>query len=112
MTAPAGTHRSADHCVYPLSGMKQFAAIERKTGGCRTERRTELVGAQHQMRWQTGCHQGGCSKQSATTGDGVYKTRDERNDSKNGEGGQVDAEFKRHGGKRAYREAGGGRMAA
>ncbi|EPM95298.1 hypothetical protein A259_32826, partial [Pseudomonas syringae pv. actinidiae ICMP 19070] len=45
-------------------------------------------------------------------GNGVDKARDKRDDSQNGEGGQVYAKFKRHEARGLWQKAARGRMAA
>jgi len=91
-----GADQRADDGVHPLARVEQLAAIESETRGGRTEGGTELVGAQHQVRWHPGGEQRRGGQQAATAGDGVDETGDKGHDGENGEGGQVDAEFKRH----------------
>jgi hypothetical protein len=87
----------ADDGVCPLARVKQFAFVEGETGGGRTEGRTQFVRAQHQMRRQASRQQGRRGQQTATAGDGVDETGNESDKGQNGQGGEVNAEFERHG---------------
>ncbi|MNX28054.1 hypothetical protein D3C86_581500 [compost metagenome] len=91
------TDQRADDGVGPLSRVEQFAFVEGETGGGRAERRTQLVGAEHQMRRQASGQQGRRGQQTATAGDGIDETGNESDKGQDGEGGEVNAEFERHG---------------
>ncbi|MCY1441655.1 hypothetical protein D9M71_579780 [compost metagenome] len=77
--------------------MKQLAPVIGEAGGGRAEGRAELVGAQHQVRWHAGGEQGGGGEQAAASGNGIDEAGNESDGGKNREGGEVYAEFERHG---------------
>ncbi|MNZ99761.1 hypothetical protein D3C78_1191000 [compost metagenome] len=66
--------QGTDDGVHPLRGVEQLAPVEGETGNRRAEGRTELVGAQHQVRRQAGGQQGRGGQQPTATGDGVDET--------------------------------------
>ncbi|MNF82884.1 hypothetical protein D3C84_651950 [compost metagenome] len=98
------TYQCADQCTAPLGRMEQLASVKRIAGRRRAEGRAEFVGAQYQVRRQAGGQQGWRGEQATATGDGIDEAGDKGHGGENGEGGQVDAEFKGHGG-RAVRKA-------
>lgn len=90
-------HQGADYGVGPLPRVEQLAPVEGEAGGGRAKGRTQLVGAQHQVRRQAGGEQRRGGEQAATAGNGIDKAGNEGDEGKNGEGGQIYAEFERHG---------------
>ncbi|MNO65142.1 hypothetical protein D3C76_558860 [compost metagenome] len=91
------TDQGADDGMNPLRGVEQLAAVEGEAGDGRAEGRAEFVGAQHQMRRQAGGQQGRGGQQPTATGDGVDETGNKSDKGQDGQGGEVNAEFERHG---------------